>query len=118
MPTFSPLLVNLFCCPSLAQKPNAPNNKPFVPFIEVNKESFGQGFNLTDILSSNPEKKPYARNSVRNITKMMCEENKAQITQNLENVAKHLPSNGVYTVCGDKRNDFSNSRLILDQILF
>ena len=49
---------------------------------------------------------------------MMCEENKAQITQNLENVAKHLPSNGVYTVCGDKRNDFSNSRLILDQILF
>ena len=49
---------------------------------------------------------------------MMCEENKAQITQNLENVAKYLPSNGVYTVCGDKLNDFSNSRLILDQILF
>ena len=50
--------------------------------------------------------------------KWCAKKTKAQITQNLENVAKHLPSNGVYTVCDDKRNDFSNSRLILDQILF
>ena len=50
-----------------AEKANTHNNKPFVPFIEVNKESFGQGFDPTDLLSSDPEKKSYARNSVQNI---------------------------------------------------
>ena len=80
----------------------------------MNKEPFGQGFDLTDLLSSDPEKKSYARNSARNITKMMCEENKARITQNFENVAKHLPSDRIYTVCGEKLSEFSNWRLILD----
>ena len=87
---------------------------PFVPFIELNKESFGQGFDPTDLLSSDPEKKSYTRNLVRNITKMMCKENKARTTQNFENAAKHLPSDRVYTVCSDRFNYFSNSRLILD----
>ena len=68
----------------------------------MNKESFGQGFNPTNLLSSDPEKKSNARNSVRNITKMMYEVNKARITQDLQKVAKHLPSHRVYTVCGDK----------------
>ena len=80
----------------------------------MNKVSFSQGFDPTDLLSSDPEKKSYARNLVRNIAKMMCKENKARITKNLENVAKHLPSDRVYTVCGDELNDFSNSRLILN----
>ena len=69
---------------------------------------------VTCLLSGDPEKKSYAKNSVRSIAKIMCEENKARITQNLENIAKHLSSDRVYTVCGDKLNDFSNSRLILD----
>ena len=77
----------------------------------MNKESFGQGFDLTDLLRVNPKKKSYTRNSVRNIAKMMCKENKARITQNLENVAKHLPSDRVYTVCGEKLTDFFNFRL-------
>ena len=98
-----------------AEKAGTHNNKPFVPFIEVNKESFGQGFDPTDLLGSDPEKKPYARNLVRNIAKMMCEENKARITHNLENVAKNVPSDRVYNVCVD---DFSNSSLISNQILF
>ena len=97
-----------------AGKPKTHNNEPFVPFIKVNKESFGQGFDSTDLFSSDHERKSYARNSVRNIGKMMCKENKARIIENLENVAKHLPSDRVYTVCGDKLNDFSNSRLILE----
>ena len=80
----------------------------------MNKESFGQGFDTTDLLSSDPEKTSCARNSVRSVAKMMCEEDKARITQNLENVAQHLPSDIVYTVCGEKLKDFSNSRLILD----
>ena len=97
-----------------AEKVNTPNNKSFVPFIEVNQGSFGQGFDPTCLLSVDPEKKSYAGNSVRNIAKIKCEENKARITQNLENIAKYLPSDRVQTVCGDKLNDFSNSRLVLD----
>ena len=87
----------------------------FLPFIEVNKELFRQGFDQTNLVSSDPEKKSYARNLLQNITKMMCEENKARIRQNLQNVVgKHFPSYRVYTVCGDKLNDFSNSRLTID----
>ena len=40
-----------------AEKANTHNNKLFVPFIEVNKESFGQSFDMTELLSSDPEKK-------------------------------------------------------------
>ena len=40
----------------------------------------------------------------------MRKENKVRITQNLKNFAKQLPSDRVYTICGDKRNDFSNYR--------
>ena len=69
------------------EKASIHNNKAFVPFIEVNKESFGQGFHPIDLLISEPEKKSYARNSVRNIVKMMCKENKAIITQNLKKFA-------------------------------
>ena len=62
-----------------AEKADTHNNKPFVPFIEANKKLFGQGFDPTGLLSSNPEKKSCARNSVRNIVKMMCKEKKARI---------------------------------------
>ena len=80
------------------KKASTHNNKPFVPFIEVNKESFVEGFNSSDFLSSDPEKKSYARNSVRSIAKMVYKENKARIMQNLENVTKQLPSDRVYSV--------------------
>ena len=68
----------------------------------VNQESLGRDFDPTYHLNSDPEKMSYGRNSVRNIAKMMCKETKARTTQNLENVAGHLPSDRVYTVCGDK----------------
>lgn len=66
---------------------NTHNNKPFVPFIQLNEESFSQDFVPTDLLGNDPEKKMYARNAVRNIAKMICKENKPIITQNLENVS-------------------------------
>ena len=36
----------------------------FLPFTDMNKESFGQGCHSTDLLSSDPEKKSYPRNLV------------------------------------------------------
>ena len=45
---------------------------------------------------------------------MKCKENEPRITQNLKNVAKELASDRVYTICGEKLNDFSNSRFILE----
>ena len=74
-----------------AEKTNTLNNKPFVSFIEVNKESFGKDFDPTVLIGSDLEEKLNARKAARNIAKMMCEENKALIIENLENVAKHLP---------------------------
>ena len=43
---------------------NTRNNKPIVPFIQVNDESFGQEFAPSDLLGGDPEKKMYARNAV------------------------------------------------------
>ena len=90
------------------------NKKPFVPFIQVDEESFGIDFAPTDRVVSDPERKFSARKAVRNIAKMMCKENEPRITQNLENVVKKLPSDRIYTICCEKLNDLSNSRFILE----
>ena len=88
-------------------------NKPFVPFILVDEESFGEGFDPTDLVGSDPDKKLRARKTVRVIAQMMCKQI-ARIVQNLKNVAKKLPSERVFTVSGNKLNDFLNSRIILE----
>ena len=44
----------------------------------------------------------------------MVKENKARIIRNLDNVSKHLPSDREFTVLGEKHNDFSSSRFILN----
>ena len=76
--------------------------------------SLRKDFNPVDFISPNPEIRGRARNSVRSIAHIMCEESVGRITQNLENVAKNLPSNRVFTVCGKTLNNFSNSRIILE----
>ena len=90
------------------------NNRLFVSVIQVDKGSFGKDFSPTDLMDSDPERKLYTRKAVRNIAKMICKENEPRIAQNLENVARKLPSNRVYTICGEKFNDFSNSMYILE----
>ena len=89
-------------------------NKLFVPFILVDEESFGEGFDPTDLVGSDPDKKLRARKTVRVIAQMMCKQIEARIVQNLKNVAKKLPSDRVFTVSGNKLNDFLNSRIILE----
>ena len=54
-----------------AEKVNTHKNKLFVTFIQVTKKSFGQGFDPTNLLSSDTEKKSYAQDSARAIAKMM-----------------------------------------------
>ena len=90
------------------------NKKPFVLFIQVDKESFGIDFVPTDLVGGDPKRKLSARKVVRNIAKMMCKENEPKLTQNLGNVAKKLPSDRIYTICSKKLNNFSNSRFILE----
>ena len=109
---------NIFCytlqlCNSV-EKTNTQNGVPYVPFTEVNKETFGENFYPPDLIGSNPDKKLSVRKAFRNIARMMCNENKPKIIANLENVPKHLPSDMEFTVCDEKHNDFTYSRLILD----
>ena len=89
-------------------------NEPFVPLRQVDEEYFGEGFDLTELVGSDPDKKLRARKTVRAIAQTMYKQNEARIVQNLENVAKKLPSDRVFTVYGNIFNDFSNSRVILE----
>ena len=73
-----------------AEKANTHNNKPFISFTVVNEESFAKDFNPTDLIGTGLEKMLNATKAVQNIAKMMCEQKKALIIQNLKNVAKHL----------------------------
>ena len=97
-----------------AGKANTNNSMPFMPFIEVNKETFGENFCPTDLGDGNLDKGTSAREAVPNVAKMMCEENKQRIITNMENVAKHLPRDREFAVCGEKHNNFMDCRLILD----
>ena len=90
------------------------NKKPFVPFIQVDEEFFGIDFVPTDFVGSDLERKLSAKKAVRNKAKMLRKENEPRIIHNLENVTKKLPSDIIYTICGEKLNDFSNSRFILE----
>ena len=96
------------------EKANINNNMPFIPFIEVNKESFGENFYMTDHAGSDLDKKASARKAVWKVAKILCEENKQRVITNMENVAKHLASDREFAICGEKFNDFTDSRLILD----
>ena len=58
---------------------NRSQNKPYVPFIQIGESSFGESFDLTDLLSVDAEKKLLARNPVRAMAHMMCLGNKSKI---------------------------------------
>ena len=47
----------------------------YIPFIKVNKETFGDDFYPSDLISSNLEKKAAGRKAVINVAKIMCKEN-------------------------------------------
>ena len=96
------------------EKANTHNGTVFVPFTEVNKENFGVNFYPLDLVGNDPDKKASAIKAVRNVARMMCNENKQRIISNLVNVTKHLPNDREFIVYSGKYDEFSNSRLILD----
>ena len=96
------------------EKANTHNGMTFIPFTEVNKENFRVNFYPLHLVGNDANKKASTRKAVQNVARMMCNENKQRIISNLENVAKHLPNDREFIVCGEKYNNFSDSRLILD----
>ena len=89
---------------------------PYVLFIEVNKNTFGENFHPPDLI----DKKNVARKAVRTVTKVITEQNLHRIISIMEHVIKKLDDayKREFFVLGKKHNDFSNSRLILNFFFF
>ena len=62
-----------------AELANRSQNNVYVPFIQVNDESFGENFDPSDLVSNDPDKKFLAKNVVRAIAHMICEESEPKI---------------------------------------
>ena len=98
------------------EEANKQNNMPYIPFIEVNKNTFGENFHPPDLIGTDLDKKTVARKAVRTVTKIMAKENLHRIISNMEHVIKKFDNadKREFFVLGKKDNDFSNSRLILN----
>ena len=84
-----------------ANKSNS-NKQHYIPFVNINIKTFGEGLKPTDLLSGNEEKRLLSRSCVKKIMRLMIKNNKKQIVNNLDNAVRHLPNNGVFTVFGKK----------------
>ena len=98
------------------EEANKQNNMPYIPFIEVNKNTFGENFHPPDLIGTDVDKKNVARKAVRAVAKIMAKENTKRIISNMEHVIKKFDDadKREFFVFGKKHNDFSNSRLILN----
>ena len=56
---------------------------PYIPFIEVNKNMFGENFHPPDLIGTDVDKKNVARKAVRTVTKIMAKENVHRIISNM-----------------------------------
>ena len=102
------------------EEANKQNNMPYIPFIEVNKNTFGENFHPPDLIGTDVDKKNVARKAVRTVAKIMAKENVKRIISNMEHVIKKFDDadEREFFVLGKKHNDFSNSRLILNCFFF
>ena len=98
------------------EEANKQNNMPYIPFIEVNKNTLGENFHPPDLIGTDVDKKNVARKAVRTVAKIMAKENTKRIISNMEHVIKKFDNadKREFFVLGKKHNDFSNSRLILN----
>ena len=98
------------------EEANTQNNMPYIPFIEVNKNTFGENVHPPDLIGTDVDKKNVARKAVRTVAKIMAKENVHRIISNMEHVIKRFDDadKREFFVLGKKHNDFSNSRLILN----
>ena len=95
------------------EEANKSQSMPYVPFIEV---TLGENFMPLDLIGTDQDKRRSAVKAVVAIWKLMCLENKKRILQNFDHVIKKLEdgNDGEFHVCGEKYNDFGNSRFILN----
>lgn len=94
------------------------NKQPYVPFVNINKETFGSNFVPTDLVSEDNDKRLLSRNCIKRVIRLMIK-NKKQIINYLDSVIKHLPDNRDFTVFGQKKyNDHSSSRFVLTFLKF
>ena len=88
-------------------------NKPYAPFIQIDESSFGESFDLTDLLSLDTEENSLERNVVRAMAHM-CSDNESKIWQNLKNVANKLPSDREFMFRVKKLNAYSDCTITLE----
>ena len=83
---------------------------PYIPFIEVKKNTFGENLYLLDLIGTDLDKKNVARKAVRTVDKIMAKENLKRIISNMEHVIKKFDDadQREFFVLGKKHNDFSN----------
>ena len=102
------------------EEANKQNNMPYIPFVEVNKNTFGENFHRPDLIGTDLDQKNVARKAVRTVTKIMAKDNLHRIISNMEHVIKKFddPHKRALFVLGKRHNNFSNSRLILNFFFF
>ena len=66
-----------------SKRPIYENNMPYIPFIEVNKNTFGENFHPPDLIGTDVDKKNVAREAVRTVAKIMAKENAKRIISNM-----------------------------------
>ena len=88
----------------------------YIPFNELNKNTFGENFHPPDFIGTDLDIKNIATKAVRAVSKIMAKENLKQIISNIEHVIKKFDDadKREFYVLRKKHNDFSNSRLILN----
>ena len=64
-----------------ANKSNS-NKQHYIPFVNINIKTFGDGFKPTDLLSDNVEKRLLSRSCVKKVMRLMIKNNKKQIVNN------------------------------------
>ena len=98
------------------EEANKQNNMPYIPFIEVNKNTSGENFNPLDLIDTDLDKKNVARKAVRAVAKIRAKENLKRIISYMEHVIKKFDDadKREFFVLGKNHNDFSNSRLIFN----
>ena len=71
----------------LVIKPISPtliNNQPYVPFVDINIKTFGEGFKPTDLLSDNEDKRLLSCSCVKKVMRLIIKNNNKQIVNNLD----------------------------------
>ena len=98
-----------------ANKPNKSNSnkQPYVPFLNINKETFGSNFGPTDLVFEDKDKRLLSRNCIKRVIRLMIK-NKKQIINYLD-----IMSLNIYQMTGTSLFlDKKNTTTILVQGLF